>query len=616
MGSWRIPGLIRAGGWLCFLLATAVASYGASFSRYVWQDSPTPSFPYASWETAAHSIQDAIDASDPGDIVLVTNGVYSTGGRAVPEGATLSRVAIDRPVLVQSVAGPAATLIVGSQDGETARCIYLGSNAVLSGFTLTNGMATDGGGGVSSESSGVVSNCWIFSNRGGFHGGGITGGVLLDCILSNNVAQLGGALANCAATNCVMLRNRATLGGGGAYASLLADCTLANNSAEQGGGAAESELDRSRLIHNDADTGGGAAFSTLNGCTLSDNTVANEGGGATASTLNDCVLIGNDADNGGGVTGSTLNRCLVSSGGASFLGGGAMRCTLNACVITRNNAPVSGGGLADCIANACLITRNFSEIGGGAAGGTLNNCNVLENQATIYAGGVFGGTVINSILYHNTARGLGSNYFNTTVNYSCTTPLPLDGVGNISAEPQLSSASHLSADSPCRAAGNAQYASGTDIDGDNWGNPPSMGCNEYVPDVPSGALNMSIRATHTNVAAGFAVRLVGDIDGRITSSRWEFGDGTVLSNRPYAAHQWAAAGDYSVVLRAFGNGLAEGLTATVQVHVAEVPVRYVTADNSTPAAPYDSWATAARTLQDAVDASVLPGSLVLVSNGF
>src|SRR5207249_7431529 len=59
---------------------------------------------------------------------------------------------------------------------------------------------------------------------------------------------------------------------------------------------------------------------------------------------------------------------------------------------------------------------------------------------------------------------------------------------NIDSDPQLTTASYLSADSPCRSAGSAAYVTGTDLDGQPWGNPPSIGCNEFYSGSATGAL--------------------------------------------------------------------------------------------------------------------------------
>src|SRR5207249_8619478 len=120
-------------------------------------------------------------------------------------------------------------------------------------------------------------------------------------------------------------------------------------------------------------------------------------------------------------------------------------------------------------------------------------------------------------------------------NDACTAPLPAAGTGNIILEPLLASVSHLSADSPCRGLGSSTFVAGRDIDGEFWSNPPSIGCDEYRVGALTGPLSVKPVATITNVAVGTSVQFTAQILGRTSASRWEFADGTVVSNRPYAS---------------------------------------------------------------------------------
>ncbi len=103
-----------------------------------------PVAPYSTWATAATNIQDAISAALASEVVLVTNGIYATGGKSM-DGVITNRVTVDKAILVQSANGPSATTIQGAWDptstnGPAAvRCAWLTNNATLSGFTISGG---------------------------------------------------------------------------------------------------------------------------------------------------------------------------------------------------------------------------------------------------------------------------------------------------------------------------------------------------------------------------------------------------------------------------------------------------------------------------------------------
>ena len=320
---------------------------------------------------------------------------------------------------------------------------------------------------------------------------------------------------------------------------------------------------------------------------------------------------------GGGVwcesVSAVVSNCVLTGNSATW-GGGAFRGTLNNCVLVGNSAYDSGGVLFGTLNNCSLVGNSAYHLGGGAYSATLNNCTLTDNWAYEDGGGSYSGTLNNCIVYYNRAgSGTNLNYDSSTLNYCCTTPLPSGGTGNTNVEPQLASVWRLSAGSPCRGAGSVAYTNGLDMDGEPWANPPSIGCDEYCSGAVTGALSAAILVSYTNVAVGFAVDFEAVIGGRVSASRWDFGDGTVLSNRPYASHAWSAAGDYVVELRAYNESHPEGVSAVVTIRVQPLVV-YVSAAGVNPVPPYISWATAARTIQEGVDA-VSAGGEVVVSNG-
>jgi PKD repeat protein len=413
--------------------------------------------------------------------------------------------------------------------------------------------------------------------------------------------QVPGTTNGDGAIRCVYLTNGAVLSG----------FTLTNGATRTGGDEGQEQ------------SGGGvwceSAESVVTNCTLSGNWAVLAGGGAYGGTLNNCTLTGNSADqggygNGGGACYGTLNNCAFS-GNSAFEGGGAYESTLNNCALTSNSAWEEGGGAYESTLNNCMLNGNSAWYagGGGACGGTLNNCTLSGNWASYLGGGAFWSTLNNCILYYNHAPDC-SNYLGGYLSHCCSTPLP-PGKGNIEDAPQLVDFAHISSKSPCIGKGIFPAVTGMDIDGEAWSNPPSIGCDEYHRGSITGVVTVAILASFTNAATGFRVPFEERISGRVSATRWDFGDGSVVTNQVSVSHAWTAAGDYAVTLTAFNQSHPDGVSAAVTVHVSNQPVHYVDINNAAPVAPYLSWATAATNIQDAVDAASVLGALVVVSNG-
>ncbi len=318
---------------------------------------------------------------------------------------------------------------------------------------------------------------------------------------------------------------------------------------------------------------------------------------------------------GGGVwsdSSGTVSNCVIVGNWAAYRGGGAYYGALKNCTILANSAG-EGGGVYNGALTGCVLSGNSAtNTGGGTQTGTAYQCIITGNGANAEGGGAYSGSLHDCIVYYNSAR-TNANSSRASLYRCCTLPSP--GGYSIESDPQLASLSHLSSDSPCRGAGSASYASGVDIDGESWANPPSIGCDEFIPGAVTGALSPAIQVSHPTITPGLAVGLTAMIEGRLTASRWEFEDGTVLSNKPYASCSWATTGEHLVLLRAYNESNPSGIAATALVQVVEQPVHYVARDNVTPELPYSTWQTAATNIQDAVDAASVPGALVLVADG-
>ncbi len=486
-------------------------------------------------------IQSAVDASSAGDLVLVSNGFYSTGGAVTPGYSCSNRVVISINITVRGISGPENTVILGKgPNGSNAvRGVYM-LTGVLDGFTVSNGHTWASGDNYSDQSGGGVN----------MRSGGIV-------------------------TNCIISGNSADQDGGGTYYGIVNNSTIRGNSAE--------------------DDGGGSCYGIVNNSTIRGNSAVDNGGGTCNCTVNKSKIIGNLARSfGGGAYYSTVNNCAIS-GNSADLGGGAYNSTINNSVVSGNSA---------------------TEGGGGTRGRRINNSTISGNSAGLRGGGTSYSTVSNSIIWRNSAP-VGTNFYEGEINYCCTFPLS-GGTGNFTNNPVLLSSSHISASSPCIAAGANGSTIGTDIDGEPWKNPPSVGCDEVYPTNLTGDLFVDIYAKYTSTIIGVELVFKSKIDGKPVSNNWIIGNAGTFADKYFINHSFSATGEYEVILFAFNLDNSAGISATVMVNVVELnsATYYVNKINPTPIYPYNSWPAAATNIQDAVEAaSQTQNSLVLVTNG-
>ena len=514
------------------LLAALLITPAFATTFYVDASRPDDAGDGLSWATAKKTMQAAVDLAVSNDVVTVTNGVYAAGARVTPGYACPNRVVMTNAIIVQSVNGPAVTIIQGHgvPGASAVRCAYM-SAGTLVGFTLTNG--------------GTRTNGDKYYDRSG-------GGV--------NMYAGDGMVSN-----CLIVGNAAQDSGGGTYYGTVNHCTISQNTAQEGGGT---------------------RYGTINYCTIIEN-AATYGGGTRGGTVNHCLISGNWAYwYGGGTYAGTVNHSMISDNWVYYYGGGACSATINHSTISGNVVAHYGGGTYAGTVNNSTICANSAYAGGGTYESTVNNSTISGNTAESSGGGTQTGSVRNAIVWNNSAP-QGCNYMDAELSYSCTTPAA-PGMGNITNDPVLLGAAHISVSSPCLGAGSSSYATGADIDGEAWRTPPAMGCDEVYPNGLTGALRVAISTPSTTTVVGAALTFSGLMDGRPLSNHWSFGDGSTTANSIQPHHAWNAPGQYEVVLTACNVDYPAGVAATAGVTVVALDLAtfYVDVANGAPSYPY------------------------------
>jgi hypothetical protein len=334
----------------------------------------------------------------------------------------------------------------------------------------------------------------------------------------------------------------------------------------------------STIIQGAWDTGGNGPAAVrcawlTNGATLAGFTLQ---GGATRAYP--AGFYAYDSFSGGAVwcssSAAVVANCLIRSNTGSCLAGAAYQGTYNNCAINNNTL------------SSTAPVYNGPQPAGIIYSASLNNCTVIGNSIPggptygPYCGGPCLGTAKNSIIYDNGAWQYPNYYYITATN--CDTSPALSGAGNISSDPLFVDAWHILPYSPCCGAGSAAYATGTDIDGEAWGSPPSIGCDEPLASGLVGPLSVSLVFYNTNLYVNHSYFLSGQITGRAARLTWDFGDGTTATNAGYStSHVWPTVGVHNLVLTAYNSDNPGGVSATVLLNLMPMTQSFLTAGSRT-----------------------------------
>ena len=439
-----------------------------------------------SWATPHCTLQQAIYASSPGDVIMALPGTYQE---------TIDFAG--RNVTLKSAAGMGMTFIDGEGSGPVVRFqAFESPSCLLQGFTVTGGTASGGqaGGIAISGASPTVRGCRIQGNTSSDFGAGASTRNnahprFYDCVfVRNDAGRNGGGMLVDNGTvqlyRCDFIENSADDSGGGLFArnganGVVSSCVFTGNSAlnEDGGGAfldgVGLDLDACVFRENFAGAlGGGIALRNasgtpeLEGCTVVDNVAGEHGGGLSFDAVNvvlrHSLIRGNEAlERGGGLyvvnaTQIALEGNEHSSNTCGTLGGGmflsAQGGSIKRCTSAENVAGVGGGG-------AYLVEHSTPALDSCIFWGDSPDEVRVEITPTINGG------VVAGVIYPDAVR------------YSCLQGGWPVGDGNIASDPMFRDSASgdfgLGMGSPCIDTGNPGIA--TDSDGSR----ADMGAHAY-----------------------------------------------------------------------------------------------------------------------------------------
>jgi len=357
------------------------------------------------------TIQGCIDAVSDGDTVLVERGTYYENidflGRNI---LVASNYIFDR---LQATVD--STIIDGGGLGRVVKMqSVIGTNAGIIGFTITNGRADNGGGGIYCylTSARISHNVITGDTAGSGYGGGIyVGGKSSPTIDSNqildNSATVGGGVmyndssfgeiyGNIIRKNRAWPDNGGGNGGGlhisgGSYPNIHNNIIDSNTVRYYGGGISCSggsspNITENDIAANDAPAGGGGISCASSSPTIERNTIRE-----------------NDGECGGGiyVAGCSLtirsNQILNNVGGGIGFWESSLGDVFDNLI--RNNHAQNGGGIqiyggsSPDIHNNTIDSNTVVYYGGGIDCGSASSPNITENDIVANDGPAGGGGI-------------------------------------------------------------------------------------------------------------------------------------------------------------------------------------------------------------------------------
>gem|GEM_PF-1802200 len=436
--------------------------------------------PGGTWISPKRTIQAAIDAAWPGcERVLVSNGVYDSGGRAGPAGLT-NRVYIDRPIRLESVNGPKHTIILGRRahtdsgfGPDAVRGIYAATQCWISGFTIYGGHTHTTAVFYCRPAYGPCSAGCRVVDPSPWSGGGIwchgTNVEVVDCMfLLNRAYSRGGAARSGRFSNCRFWRNEAAClynegdAGGACFESYVSNCTFVENWAIRGGALAGGVAESCNFLRNSARIGGAIAGGKAYGCLFVSNRAECVGGAMGTR------LIGNFSNCRSGwwwEQGTRAINCIFRGNRA---GGGAVgiKSFLNRCVIKGHDAGDYGLFISADTTNS-LIVHNRADRYLLGAYSTFENCTIVGNISPPDTPIGYLLRIYNSVIVSNSPF-TSEGYL---ILSNCCVLGYDPGPGNISADPLFVDYAagdfHLRPDSPCINRGENQewMVQEADLDG-------------------------------------------------------------------------------------------------------------------------------------------------------